>query len=252
MPTAIQPNDVQVVGPTLQAAQQVIKVNSTPQGPISKNHQIVICVALSSDPVVVLTLPANPDAGENHLIVAAESDVTVQGSIDPVTLLPAPIAGINAPISIPQDTSLMLTWSNTDQGWIPLADINVGPDVISSGLYNCPMDVLINQLVYVYADDAVKQANASAAAGGPGTPTPNAAIGFVRSKPSTTTCIVQYYGELGGFVGLVAGATYWLNIVDGGITTTPPSVPPQTVQRVGVARNATTMVVMCDREYEVL
>jgi hypothetical protein len=81
--------------------------------------------------------------------------------------------------------------------------------------------------------------------------------GFVALKPTATSAKIQTTGDLAGFVGLTAGASYFLSLVAGGITTTPPSLPADSgsgkvVQRVGIARNATTLVIQIDPTFVIL
>jgi hypothetical protein len=73
------------------------------------------------------------------------------------------------------------------------------------------------------------------------------AVGFVVQVSSPTACVVQYYGEIAGFVGLTPGATYFLSTTPGGITTSAPALPG-IVQELGFAKSATTLVATLDRD----
>ena len=108
-----------------------------------------------------------------------------------------------------------------------------GDDV--DGLYNCPATVAIGDAVYVVFPNSVDKADASNAAMRP-------AIGIVESKPTLTTCVVVSFGEVAVFAGLVAGLYYLSDTVPGAMSTTAPSAAGSTVQRVAVAKNATTLV----------
>lgn len=105
--------------------------------------------------------------------------------------------------------------------------------------------------VRISAADTLAKAQASGIATAP-------AVGFVLSKPTASTAILQNTGELGGFVGLTPGALYYLDqSVAGGITLTPPALPAdlgsgKIVQRVGRARNATTLLIQIDPDFLIL
>lgn len=116
---------------------------------------------------------------------------------------------------------------------------------VVDGNYNCPITVIINDVVYLSSSDTVDKADADDGSKQP-------VIGFVVSKPTTTTAIVRYYGELAGFGGLITGSTYYLSITPGLITATAPTIPPVIVQRVGFAKSATTLMIMIDRDFTVL
>ena len=65
-------------------------------------------------------------------------------------------------------------------------------------------------------------------------------LGFVSAIPAPGFATVRYAGQLGGFVGLVAGSVYYLGTPDGMITANAASIDFQgfVVQRVGVAASA--------------
>jgi len=119
-----------------------------------------------------------------------------------------------------------------------------GATVVDSGaVYACPITVLVNDVVYLSAADAVDRADATSIATMP-------AIGFVASKPTPTTCTLRYYGELGGFA-LIPDETYFVDTVPGAIVIEAfaPSAPGNIDQKVGFSRNATTLVVQVDRDF---
>lgn len=117
--------------------------------------------------------------------------------------------------------------------------------IVSVTSYGCDAGVAVNDVVYLSAADTVGKGDAD-------DPGKQPVIGFVRSKPDATHAIVQYYGELGGFIGLTPGATYFISTTPGLIVTPPPSGTGTVVQRVGFARNANTLMCMVDRDYDVL
>lgn len=107
--------------------------------------------------------------------------------------------------------------------------------------YNCPTSVAVNDVVYESAgSNNVDRANATSTATGP-------AIGFVISKPTTTTCIVQFMGPVSGFTGLTPDTQYYLTTANGAISTTPPSGSGNTVQKVGVAKSTTVLEILIDQ-----
>jgi hypothetical protein len=120
-----------------------------------------------------------------------------------------------------------------------------GGSFLQSSPYNCLAGVSVNDVVYSDASDNVALADASSIATVP-------ALGVVNSKPSATTCILTYWGELTGFVGLTPNTVYYLDVVAGGITTIAPTLPGEIVQRLGVARNSTTLIVNIDKDFIVL
>lgn len=110
--------------------------------------------------------------------------------------------------------------------------------------------VAVCDAVNVNGSDQVQRADATSAATAP-------VAGFVSFKPTVATSKLIYSGELGGFVGLVAGASYFLDVNPGQITQVPPALPADAgtgkiVQRVGIAKNATTLIVQIDPSYVVL
>jgi len=123
--------------------------------------------------------------------------------------------------------------------------------------YDCPTDVAVGDAVYLSDTDEVDKASALSASTAP-------VIGFVLSKPSSTRARVQMNGEFtypGG--GLTEGGTYFLNhssppdgtIIHDEAPPWPPDPPwghNSIVQEIGFARNATTLVIMIDRDYVTL
>jgi hypothetical protein len=103
-----------------------------------------------------------------------------------------------------------------------------------SGTYTCPISVAVRDVVYIAGGDTVDRANAASAGKYP-------VVGVVSSKPTTTSAVVQYSGEVSGFAGLTAGSTYWLGVSAGQISTSAPSSAGQAGQVVGVAKSTTTL-----------
>jgi hypothetical protein len=76
--------------------------------------------------------------------------------------------------------------------------------VQSASVYTCPAGLVVGDAVQITGADAVDKADASVPADRP-------VVGFVKSKPTATTCILHYYGELSAFGGLSVGSTYYLS-----------------------------------------
>lgn len=112
--------------------------------------------------------------------------------------------------------------------------------------YSCPAGAAIRDAMALTGADTVDKADSNDPARLP-------AIGFVKAKPSSTTCTLQYDGEMGGFSGLTPGITYFLDeVTPGAITATAPTASGGNVQAVGFARNPTTLVIDVDRDIIVL
>lgn len=97
--------------------------------------------------------------------------------------------------------------------------------------YDCPSTVAVADSVYLSGSNAVDRADSASAA-------TCDAIGFVMSKPTTTTAVIRSAGQAGVFSGLVPNERYFVGS-SGGITATPPSVGA--VKRVGRAVTTTVM-----------
>lgn len=144
------------------------------------------------------------------------------------------------------DTSLRVArvWDGFVGVWIDLNNPAVPPaaPLFEKGTYTCPSSLTLLEVVYLSAADTVDRADANNATAVP-------AIGFAREKLSATQAVVQYNGELDGFVGLVTGDTYYLSEIAGQVTNVAPTDTGAIVQEVGFARNPTTMVIKIDRDW---
>jgi hypothetical protein len=103
-------------------------------------------------------------------------------------------------------------------------------------LWNCPVGVVVGDLVYATGADSCDRANASGIATMP-------VIGVVESKPTPITCIVAKAGDVGGFVGLAPDAPYFAGLLAGQMALTAPVGSGQVVQKIGYAKSATTLVI---------
>lgn len=114
---------------------------------------------------------------------------------------------------------------------------SVGAAGAADDVWNASASVQVNDAVYISSANTVDRADATAGS------TAIPVIGFVTSKPTPTTAVVQYSGVLPNvFVGLVPGTIYYLSETPGGIVPSGTLFPPGSWnQQVGVAKNTTTL-----------
>lgn len=108
---------------------------------------------------------------------------------------------------------------------------------LNAGMYTGTGPLALNQVVYIDAANDVALADAS-------NPAKMPAIGFIAGIDlvAPRPYRVQYSEELTGFIGLTPGANYYVSAAVPGVITTVPPIG-NIVQSVGVARNATTLIV---------
>lgn len=111
--------------------------------------------------------------------------------------------------------------------------------VVSQTALTCPPVVAVRDIVYVSAADTVDQASAAILSTTP-------VVAMVISKPTTTSAVVAYAGEVTGFIGLTPGAQYYMSTTPGQIVLAGglgfPTVDGQVVQPVGRARSTSVFV----------
>lgn len=113
----------------------------------------------------------------------------------------------------------------------------------ASETFNCPLNVAVNDAVYLYGTHEVRKADATALSTAP-------AIGIVKEKPTTTTCVVVTDGEFDFLAGsLTPGAVYYLAKGTPGAITNTPISGPGVSQKLGVARSATVLVLNIDSDF---
>lgn len=127
--------------------------------------------------------------------------------------------------------------------WTPA--VFTGGGGVNEGVYATTVGTAVRDIAYLSSSDTVEPADAD-------DPGKQPVVGFVKDKPTTVTATVQYSGELSGFSGLTPGSTYFMSTTPGQITEVAPSALGSIVQRVGFAKNATTLVVMIDRDFVIL
>jgi hypothetical protein len=119
--------------------------------------------------------------------------------------------------------------------------IQTGADsVLSNTDYACAPTVAIGDIIYLSGVDTIAKASAFSLATMP-------SIGLVYAKPTTTSAVVIYEGELSVFTGLIPGTRYYASVVAGQIVPPGdvnfPSVTGNVLQDIGLARNSTTLVI---------
>jgi hypothetical protein len=70
-----------------------------------------------------------------------------------------------------------------------------------------------------------------------------AAVGVCLQVVNPALALIVYNGELLIFSGLIPDAIYYLDVAPGGLTAVAPSAVGQIVQKIGRAKNSTTLVV---------
>jgi len=104
--------------------------------------------------------------------------------------------------------------------------------------------VAVNDVVYLDSPNHVNRANAGSVATAP-------AIGFVTALVGATQCRVRTEKFLAGFSGLTAGLEVFLGLSAGAVTQTAPSGVGELIQNLGLAVNATTIIVDIESDYTV-
>jgi hypothetical protein len=146
----------------------------------------------------------------------------------------------NAISTITPTDGQVLTWDASSSQWKPQQPISsLGSD--GYGNYTCVSSAIVGNVVYLSSASTVGLANATDAT--------KLAIGIVLSKSSSTQCVVQLEGENSSFSGLSVGAIYYLGLVDGTMTTTAPTTGGNVVQKIGFAKNSTTLVIEIDEDF---
>jgi hypothetical protein len=121
----------------------------------------------------------------------------------------------------------------------------VSPYALLAGTtpFNCLASMVVGDFVYLEGADLLGPAHAASLNTMP-------CLGVIAEKPTATTAIVQYGGDASMFAGLVPDTTYYISPTNPGRIqpSLPVGIPGQSVvlQRVGIARNATTLVLSID------
>lgn len=99
-----------------------------------------------------------------------------------------------------------------------------------STVYTCSSSVEELDAVYIDSEGVIRRASRDNADTLP-------VVGFVTTKPTSTTCTIQTLGHLDGFEDLTPGQTYYLEY-NGGITTEVPDDSGEILYVVGVAKDS--------------
>lgn len=133
----------------------------------------------------------------------------------------------------------LLYWNSIDNelhSWDGTTDSVVGGSAApSTGQYTCPGTVQVQDAVKISAPGEVDQADASSS---------DRVVGFVVSKPSALSCVVQFSGEVGGFAGaLVPNSRYYLSTVSGQVTPNLGTlIGGSWAHMIGVSKDINTLV----------
>ena len=123
--------------------------------------------------------------------------------------------------------------------------------------YDCPVTVVVYDVVGLVGVDYVDKSSAVSVATAP-------AIGIVAAKIGPTRCVVQLNGRIENPTWTLApDTTYYLersSPPDGSMVAegaypwppNPPWIPGSVVQKIGVAEDTTTMLIMVDRDVVIL
>jgi hypothetical protein len=126
---------------------------------------------------------------------------------------------------------------------MPPIPTSAASSLISATPFNCPAAAVIGDFIYLEGADTVGLACSNSAATMP-------CIGVIRGKTSATVCTVQFLGEFAGLADLLPDTTYYISPnAPGKIPAFPPTAAPggtAVLQRIGSARNATTLILSID------
>lgn len=108
--------------------------------------------------------------------------------------------------------------------------------------FTCSASESVGEAVYISGNGAVSKADKSSISTAK-------VVGFISSKPTSTTCKVRLNGLLSGLTGISFGEVYFLD-TNGTITTTPPTTG--VLSKVGLGYNTTSIVINIDNNYTIL
>jgi len=170
-----------------------------------------------------------------------ESSITIVNQEEKIDL----INSDNGDITIQnQECNIVLEEEVAEQIIINATDLRITGSGAADISFNCTADEQINDLVYVLSAGEVRRADASDISTA-------RAIGFVASKTSDTQCKVRNIGLIDSFVGLSAGANYFLDTAPGAVTTSPPTNQGEIIVRVAEAIDSTTLLININNSYVV-
>ena len=108
---------------------------------------------------------------------------------------------------------------------INLTDVRLIPPQQVDVARNCTATEQIGDAVYVFADGEVRQANNASLATAK-------VMGFIATKPTTTSCLVRIVGLITSIAGLNPGSQYFLG-ASGGISLTAPTITGSVAVKLG-------------------
>jgi hypothetical protein len=167
--------------------------------------------------------------GAISIVAATASDFTVSCATSDLTL------GARATtITLNDSSNTSLSGFSASSIIGALNELKTSTGAGVTGSFNCISGIAVGDLVRVSASNTAHYASRSGTNRG-------RAMGLVTEKPTSTTCTVQFVGELAHFTGLTAGSDYYLG-VDGAISSSSSTTTGELHQWVGVAKNTTTLV----------
>jgi hypothetical protein len=115
----------------------------------------------------------------------------------------------------------------------------------AEGIFNANSNVGLLDLVYLSGANTVDLATSN-------NPSLEPIVGFVSAVNLNNIVTVRYNGEISGFSGLQTGQKYYLGIAPGTIDVNPPTDNGQVLQKVGFAKNSTTLIIIIDLDPTIL
>lgn len=197
------------------------------------------CIACNPAGPITVTAPASPSLGRAFQVVDANgssvtNNITINGNGKNIN-------GSASFVISKAYAAYTLTYTGVEWSVTAMYELSTGGGGGDTGTYTLGGGVVLKSIVYLSSSDTVSQADASSSATAP-------AIGIVTAIAGPS-CTVQTEGEYSGFSGLTPGAIYYLSTTAGGITATPPSSTGQILQKVGIAKDATTLVMEFDPQF---
>lgn len=235
-------------------------LSNIPVAPLDNLQDILIAIDAAFGSVVVPLHASTHElggldelvlTGMSGLLATAQTPVTHKGShedtgLDEIDvtalsgLLADPqdagsIRGVNVHTAAPNDGDI-LVYSLTATRYEPTAQSGMASPVILSNLTDAT-GLAVGNLVRISAANTVLPADASVAGTMP-------CVGMIHNIPGPNLVDVTIVGKVVGLAGLSAGTEYYVDTSAGGYTAVVPSGAGEVLQRIGIALNATTMLIL--------
>jgi hypothetical protein len=177
--------------------------------------------------------PENSGGGGSPSMLTG--DITVSGNNVTVTKIQGNPVATGTPTN-----GQVLTWISTANSFQYVTPSSSGSAAVD-GYFNCASSIAVGDVVNIASTDTVVLASATSAS--------LYASGIVSQKITSTFCLVQFEGELSAFSGLTPGFLYYLSLSAGNITDTSPTASGQISQKIGTAKDASTLVIEIDTDF---